>query len=257
MSHQINKLNVIYRGRRTTLYYWARGNGGHFPGYVTSLHQIQTALCHVFGCVGLELHCIYKRHMHELRTDESLQRALRYSGGASLSIHAYDERSFTSTWNFGQVHQDAPVYVPSGSSYVNFSTCYHCRRSPYNGSTYEYAGNSRYKLCGTCYRKLDFWNKKNWKKQGTHTIACTVVPQAPLHRDISSVRQLQNILVNLGYLRRSDTVGSYKDIVSRTEDGVVIFRRKYRIFGKDMREYDVRTARKLAEVVKSWSTGHL
>jgi len=117
--------------------------------------------------------------------------------------------------------------------------------------SYEYAGNSRYKLCRACYRKLDFWDKQNWKKATAHTdyITNITVPSAPLRRDKESVRQLQYILVSLGYIRKSDTRASYKDVVSRTEEGVAKFRRKYRIYGKDMREYDLRTARKLAQVV--------
>lgn len=254
MSHQIHKLNVIYRARRSTLYYLARGNGQHVPGYVTSLREIRTTLNHIYGSAGLELHCVYDRRMHELRTNENLQRALRHSAGSSLSIHAYDNKPCKSIWNSPQVHQDIPLYVPSNASSVTNSQCYHCRRSSSKGTAYAYAFNSEYRLCSECYRKSKCWNKKCWKKHVAvaHSGILGVVPHAPLPRDMSSVRQLQNILVKLGYMRTSHTFGSFKHEVSRTEDGVVKFRRKYGIHGIDMREYDLRTERKLAQVVRKY-----
>jgi len=252
MSNKVKKLSVVYRSRRnnTTLYYWPRGNGRHVPGYVTSLHQINTALCNIYGCAELELHCVYNRRMHQLYNEENMKRALRYSYGSTLTIHAYDKRPSTPSWNLA--HQELPVYIPRSSS-SSLAECYHCRKFCSNETAYAYARNPRYKICGKCYRKLDFWSKPNWKQAAVYTddIGIIVAPSAPLRRDMESVLQLQSILVYLGYIRKSDTSGmSYKDVVSITEEGVAKFRSKYRIYGKDMREYDLRTASKLGQVLR-------
>jgi len=257
MPHQIYKLNVIYRDRRTTLYYLARGKGRHFAGYATSLRQIHTTLNHTFGGPGLELHYVYDRRMHELRTDENLLRALRHSDGSSLTMHAYDKRPFNSIWNFPGKHQDEPIYISSSLANCSHSQCYRCRRSCSNRTACVHAHKSGYKLCERCYRNLKCWNKISWKKPVAVVNAGNIaagVPHAPLPKNITSVRQLQNILVKLGYCKASDAFGSFTHVVSKTEAGVVKFRRQYRINGKDMREYDLRTERILAQVVRKYQT---
>jgi len=78
-------------------------------------------------------------------------------------------------------------------------------------------------------------------------------PAAPLSpKDVDSIRRLQYILVKLGYLHHSNSTS-----ISKTEDAVARFRRKYQIISHDMKEYDTKTARKLAQVVRKYrADGH-
>jgi len=240
MSNQTKKLNVLYRGHRTTLDYWASGQG-----YSTSLYQMKTTIRRIYGCISPELYCFYNCHMHELKTDKDLDRALTfYSKGPTVTIHAFDSRPFISTWNVVPVRD-----TPSDSTSIIWDKCYHKRTGCSIVPSYESSKSPVHKICGSCYRKLDLRYKMYWKKTSAY-LSNIKVPSAPLDRDIHSIHRLQIILVHLGYLKKSDMIGSYEEVVSKTEEGVAKFRRKYHIYGRDMLEYDLRTAHKLASVLQ-------
>lgn len=128
--------------------------------------------------------------------------------------------------------------------------CNLCHKPRIHGLRYMHKKHPEYNLCSSCYYGDDHHNYHAIRKPWKHT-----VPRVTLSSDDydvrDEVRHLQYLLTRLGFLAVHHTdklVGSFQ---SHTAAAVEAFRKKYKIFGEDMRVYDRNTRRALRDVVRS------
>lgn len=212
MEFQTSILTVSYEGYKTSVRYWADGNGRYVSGYATNLAQLRRILHKVLGMRDLDLYCVHERKLYQIVSDKSLSRVLRHTAGNNVLISAYESAKNTNV------------------------SCYHCG----NGSTkyaYAYATNREYQLCSKCYAKLGSKARRNW---------VLLQQQPPDNNYIGNgngnidLKTLKSIFAKLGYLKNTNDIHA----------AIMKFRKQYRIYGGDMRIYDHKTARKLAQVVR-------
>jgi len=250
---QTTEMTVAFNGTPAVVHYWADGNGQRYKGYATSLRQLQKELYEFFGVPDLDLYCITNKRLHALTSDSQIRRAIRASGGNSLLITAYGRHY---NYNMGESSVESLLTLPwpqgpSSRTILEYFgghnyECRYCKRSQVSGVRYKYVGTtSCYNICDTCYARLDSRKKRNcharvmpWRSD---------VPISPLPKELDSIYHLQYLLVKLGYLELSNS-GSIS--LSKTERAVGRFKKDHHIYSHDMTEYDIQTARKLAQVVR-------
>lgn len=127
--------------------------------------------------------------------------------------------------------------------------CSSCKTSPIRGTRYMFKNNTRHNLCQNCVEKH---NKTDWFP--IHFPWKSSVPKSPLGVDGSkvrdSVRHLQKVLTELGYLKFKDTrlVQGIYDVY--TKKAVESFRLRYEIEGGNMNVYNRNTELTLAEALR-------
>jgi len=233
MEFQTSILTVSYDGFTTSVRYWADGNGRYVSGYATTLAQLRRVLHKVLGIRELDLYCIHERKLHRIVSDKSLGRVLRNTAGNNVLIYAYERR------------RTKPM-------------CYHCDANNTGSKSkyvYAYVTNREYQLCPKCYAKLGSKDRRNWilvsspqlqpaehkNYNGNHNIAKINVKNINnANANNAELNNLKFILAKLGYFKNTNDI----------HVAIMKFRKQYRVYGGDMRIYDHKTARKLAQVVR-------
>lgn len=93
MNHSIHKIIVSYKGRMSTIHYWADGHGRRVDGIVTSLPQLRVVLQKKYGARALDLYYVDGRRLKPITGDRHLTSALdKVRKGGSLIVQAYEHR---------------------------------------------------------------------------------------------------------------------------------------------------------------------
>lgn len=224
MHLQTTRTTIIFNGSPTVVQYWADGNGRQFPGYATSLRQLQKQLSVAFGVPDLDLYCIYNKRMQALASDSHIRRAIQDSAGDAVLITACDpqntEYSGKQSWPYFKETQMADPSSKAILSHFGVKNyeCRYCKQSQISGVRYKYIGNTSCRsVCDNCYSQLH--SRKQLKCHRRVMPWETDVPAAPLPKDLDSIRQFQYLLVKLGYLQRSCSTS-----ISKMEEAIGIFR---------------------------------
>ncbi len=105
MAFTTHNIVVAYRGKKTTVHYWADGHGRRVEGFVTSLSQLRVVLQKKFGQRALDLYCIDGRHLRSISSDRHLTTVLEHvRNGGTLLVQAYEHRDIDITKSRHQRH---------------------------------------------------------------------------------------------------------------------------------------------------------
>ncbi len=134
--------------------------------------------------------------------------------------------------------------------------CYYDCNRELRGTRYVWKYNHDYAICYSCWKRLRSSKKEKWIKCNEGGAPWDgEVPDAPLYfefcrADREDVRHLNYVLCRLGFIslrafRRTNTA----EFTLYTKAAVCLFRKKYRICGRDMGVYNEATEKKMEELV--------
>jgi len=196
-----------------------------------------------------------------LTSDSHVWGATKACGGVNLLLTGHDPHhsgyignTFEQSWPCPE--ETLPPVIPCSKTVLSYfdAHSYECRyykRSQISGVRFKYIDSAcSYNVCDDCYSQLE--PRKKLKCHRLVMAWISDVPAAPLSKDHDSMSHLQYLLVKFGYLELSSATSLLK-----MEEAVARFRQQYKIVSQDMTKYDIRTARKLAQIVRKYrAEGH-
>lgn len=271
-----------YNGQHHSASFYPAGYGSSYAGYVTTLEQYKVELTETYGVPSFKLMYINgSLEMKEIKDNHDLFKATRkLDSGTHLFISLFktsDEgRAGAQQWNVvasdsendsdsesdDKVERNHKYNSKLNATLERFvqhaGECHHCQAT--EGLRYQYSLSSAYSMCEGCYDELTrkekiFWQHAALPWEGD-------VPSSPLSREEGSpvrdeICHLQYLLTRVGFMSLSDTDSLTGSFQSNTERAVESFRREHNIYGEDMGVYNKKTAKKLAQIVRSLrSAGH-
>lgn len=232
--------------------YYPDGDGEECYGYVTDFGQYKTSVSKNLTKEGLQFQfiCPSTKQRKFIKSDGGLRDAVKGLDNRGVLLVTALKTSGKGLVDFEIEKKDAKVKAIL--EHFDLQGEVHCHHggsmSKCNGVIYQYAYHSNYFLSLECYKALSDDEKEAWKAI-VHWGG--PVPSHDLSYEDNSdgVRMLQYYLTRFGFMKLEHTSQCTSWYLSRTQDAVSAFRKKFKVEGCDVTVYDKKTAKKLAEVV--------